>query len=152
MGIKVGQHLAAIRKDRGISEFELAEALQVRVVKYRTLEENISEPDLELLVQLAEFYGIGLDDLLRRSPAAEPDLKHILETRPLYDGQRLSAQDVRILEETAGKLARQTRKLEELARLIEEEPELVRRLQELKILGSRLDNKIIAETLEKALA
>jgi transcriptional regulator with XRE-family HTH domain len=107
------------------------------VVRYRTLEENISEPDLEVLVKLANFYGIGLDDLLQR-PANEPDLKHILETRPLYDGQRLSVQDVRILEETAGKLARQTKKLEELTRLIEEEPELVRRLQELKILGARL--------------
>lgn len=41
---------------------------------------------------------------------------------------------------------------QQLTRLIEEEPELVRRLQELKILGSRLDNKIIVETLSKALA
>lgn len=156
MGVKVGQQLGALRKKHGISDAEAAEALSIRLVKYRTLEEDITQPDLDLIIKIADYFRISVDDLLNRpgssTALAEPDLKSILESRPLYNGHRLSTRDVRILKETASKLARQSKSLQEIARLIEEEPELVRKLQELKILGSKLDDRTILHTIESALA
>ena len=60
-----GERLAALRKERGMSQEELAEKLQLTRQTISKWETGASTPDLELLMRLAEVFGISMDCLLR---------------------------------------------------------------------------------------
>ena len=59
-----GERLAALRKERGLSQEDLAEKLQLTRQTISKWETGASTPDLELLVQLAEVFDVSVDSLL----------------------------------------------------------------------------------------
>jgi methanogenic corrinoid protein MtbC1 len=62
-----GQQLRGIRKDRGLRQKDLAEALQVAQTTIANYEQGARFPDETTLHRLADFFGVSLDLLLGRA-------------------------------------------------------------------------------------
>lgn len=59
--------LSDIRKKKGVTQRDLAEALGVPLSTYRAWEYGINDPKSDNLVKLADFLDVTVDDLLGRS-------------------------------------------------------------------------------------
>lgn len=66
------ENIARLRAERGMSQSDLAEALDVSRQSVSKWETNASTPDLEKLVKLSELFGVTLDELVGRTPPPEP--------------------------------------------------------------------------------
>ena len=55
-----------LREKRKISQKELAKAIGISVHAYQRFEYGEQEPRLSVLVALADFYGLTLDELVCR--------------------------------------------------------------------------------------
>lgn len=62
----LGKNLAKLRKQYGYKQTELAEKLNVSQQIISNIENSKSAPDIELLIQTADIYGITLDQLVGR--------------------------------------------------------------------------------------
>ena len=62
--IKLGERLLELRKERGLTQAQVAAYLQVHSVTYLHYEKAQREPPLALLVQMAQFFGVTVDYLL----------------------------------------------------------------------------------------
>ncbi|MCH5161635.1 MAG: helix-turn-helix transcriptional regulator [Clostridiales bacterium] len=49
-----------------VSDVELAEKLNISCVNYTRYETDVSRPDYETLIALADFYNISLDEIFER--------------------------------------------------------------------------------------
>lgn len=63
--MNVGNNIALLRKSKGITQDELAGALGVSAQAVSKWENNSSCPDVSLLTEIADFFGVSVDDLLR---------------------------------------------------------------------------------------
>ena len=70
----LGTTITRLRTQRGLSQGDLAEALEVSRQSVSKWETNASTPDLEKLVKLSRFFGVTLDELVTGDtpPAPEP--------------------------------------------------------------------------------
>ena len=70
----LGERLARLRAQAGLSQDDLAERLDVSRQSVSKWENNISVPDLDKLVKLGEVFGVSLDELVKGEAlsAAEP--------------------------------------------------------------------------------
>ena len=64
MSITINEQIAALRKQRGISQTELGAALGVSSQAVSKWEKGISCPDIMLLPSIAAYFGITVDELL----------------------------------------------------------------------------------------
>lgn len=64
MKIKLGEHIRAERRARGMTQEALAEALDVTVGAVYKWESGQSAPELRLLVEMAELFAVSVDALL----------------------------------------------------------------------------------------
>ena len=64
--INLGEKLKELRKGEGLTQQQLADALQINRVNYTRYETNAVRPDYELLIKIADFYEISLDELFDR--------------------------------------------------------------------------------------
>lgn len=64
--INLGNKLRELRKAEKITQSEFAEKLGIGRVNYTRYETNVSRPDYETLIAIADFYGITLDELFDR--------------------------------------------------------------------------------------
>lgn len=60
---KMELKLKELRKSKKISQYEIANFLGVTQATYNRYETGKSEPSLEILVKLANYFGITLDEL-----------------------------------------------------------------------------------------
>ena len=60
------EHLIFLREKRGILQKDIAKAIGVSVHAYQRFEYAEREPRLSVLVAIADFYGISLDELVCR--------------------------------------------------------------------------------------
>lgn len=60
----LGQRIAALRKRRGLTQDQIAEALGVKRARYNAWENGISKPDHIMLAKIAQFHGVTVDFLL----------------------------------------------------------------------------------------
>lgn len=60
----LGKKIARLRRERGITQAELAEQLHFTYQAVSNWERGVSEPDSETLVRLAAFFGVSTDELL----------------------------------------------------------------------------------------
>ena len=60
------EHLVFLREKRKISQKELVKAIGISVHAYQRFEYGEQEPRLSVLVALADFYGLTLDELVCR--------------------------------------------------------------------------------------
>ncbi len=67
----LSQNLMTLRKRKGVSREAVARALEISAMTYMRYEKNLRNPDAPLLVKLADFYGVTLDQLVGRAPLPE---------------------------------------------------------------------------------
>ena len=63
--MKIGSNIAALRKEKGITQEEHANALGVSAQAVSKWENNSSCPDVSLLTVIADYFGVTVDALLR---------------------------------------------------------------------------------------
>lgn len=63
------QTLAALRRERGLTQAELASRLGISKSAVSMYERGNREPDFKLLEQMADFFGVGVNVLLGRENA-----------------------------------------------------------------------------------
>ena len=63
--IKTSDLLVKLRKERGITQVVLSEELGVTFQAVSKWERGENLPDSDLLLKLAKFYGITVDEILR---------------------------------------------------------------------------------------
>ncbi|WP_379026339.1 helix-turn-helix domain-containing protein [Parapedobacter deserti] len=74
------------RRDRGLSQANMAEALHVALKTYQNLEVGITRVDIDRLGQIADVLGVTLHDLLDgRGNANEGSARLMNEEKVLYD-------------------------------------------------------------------
>lgn len=65
--MKFGELLAALRKERGVLQKDVAAYLNVTVATISNYEKGVHAPDYETLVKLADFFDVSTDYLLQRT-------------------------------------------------------------------------------------
>lgn len=73
MTIELGNRLAELRKQHGLSQEELADQLGVSRQAVSKWERGEASPDTDNLIELARIYGISLDELLGLSKKEKED-------------------------------------------------------------------------------
>ena len=58
------KRMRELRKEKNVSQSQLAEALGVNQKTISSYERNYYEPPQEILVKIAEFFGVSVDYLL----------------------------------------------------------------------------------------
>ena len=82
---KFGQHLAALRLERGLSQSELARQLNTTRSAILHYERAANNPSAEFIEKTAKFFGVGFDDLLgngtkaTRKPGPTPQMAQLTE-------------------------------------------------------------------------
>ncbi len=69
----LSETLYTLRKERGLSQEQLAEKLHVSRQSISKWEQGISMPETEKLLLLSEFFGVSLDELIssKKEPPSE---------------------------------------------------------------------------------
>lgn len=65
VSMNIGNNIAALRKQKGITQEELANELGVSAQAVSKWENNTSCPDVSLLTSIADYFGVTVDSLLR---------------------------------------------------------------------------------------
>ena len=64
--LQLGKKLKEMRKAEGMTQEQLAEKLPINRVNYTRYETDVTRPDYETLIAIADFYNISLDEMLGR--------------------------------------------------------------------------------------
>ncbi|WP_295741826.1 helix-turn-helix domain-containing protein [uncultured Oscillibacter sp.] len=69
----LSKNLLALRKERGLSREAVARALEISSMTYQRYEKDLRDPTAPLMVKLADFYGVTLDQLVGRAPLPDQE-------------------------------------------------------------------------------
>lgn len=78
---KIGRFLKELRKEKGLTQEQLAEILLVSGRSVFRWETGTNMPDLSILIQMAEFYDVEIKEILdgeRKSESMDKELKETL--------------------------------------------------------------------------
>ena len=64
MQVKLGERLKELRKEKGLTQKEVARRFNLNSVTYLHYEKSQREPSLSLLAEFAVFYEVSVDYLL----------------------------------------------------------------------------------------
>jgi len=78
--VKIGTFLKELRKDKGLTQEQLADIMNVSRRTVSRWETGSNLPDLDLLIELADYYSVDLRQLLEGEAKAEEDLMETKET------------------------------------------------------------------------
>ena len=80
----LGMMIASLRKEKGMTQLELAEKMGVTDKAVSKWERDISCPDINTIPKLAELFGISVDELMRfkveSSSEDKKDIANMIET------------------------------------------------------------------------
>lgn len=62
----IGEKLRQLRSEKGITQLELAKAVDVSVKTVKNWESDINDPDLSHAIAIADYYDITIDELVGR--------------------------------------------------------------------------------------
>ncbi len=79
-----GEKLKKARMDKGITQTELANLLEITQQGYANYENGRREPDIKTLIRLANFFDVSLDYLIGATDDPTPPNK-----KPLTNSQRV---------------------------------------------------------------
>ena len=85
--IKIGGFLKDLRKEKGITQEQLAEKLGVSGRTISRWETGNNMPDISLLVEIAEFFDVSIPEIIkgeRKSEDMEEETKEVAETMSDY--------------------------------------------------------------------
>ena len=68
----MGQTISALRKERGMTQKDLAEKLGITDKAVSKWERDVACPDISLLPKLAQILGISVDELMRADNDPKP--------------------------------------------------------------------------------
>lgn len=90
VAMNIGNNIAALRKQKGITQEELANELGVSAQAVSKWENNSSCPDVSLLTNIADYFGVTVDTLLRSNEQdivseVNDDSNHAYETNNKTD-------------------------------------------------------------------
>ena len=80
--VKIGTFLKTLRKEKNLSQEQIADKFFVSVRTISRWENGNTLPDISVLIELADFYNIDIRDLLRgerKSEKMDADMKETLE-------------------------------------------------------------------------
>lgn len=88
----VGRKIAALRKNHNMTQLELADKMGISFQAVSNWERGNSMPDISKLPELAELFGVTVDDLLGEhsefvESAVKGDIKAYLENNPVSLGE-----------------------------------------------------------------
>ena len=85
---KIGAFLKQCRKEKNLTQEQLAEKFEVSARTVSRWETGINMPDLSILVQLAEYYDVEMRELLdgERSQTMNKEMKETLDKVAVYEG------------------------------------------------------------------
>ena len=84
---KIGAFLKDLRKDKGITQEQLAEELGVSGRTISRWETGNNMPDISLLVEIAEFFDVSIPEIIRgerKSERMKEEVKGVAETMSDY--------------------------------------------------------------------
>lgn len=73
----MGKLILSLRKEKGLTQKELADRLQISDNAVSKWERGLSCPDISLLPRLAEILGVGVEELL--TGGQKTDMRHVLK-------------------------------------------------------------------------
>lgn len=124
--VKLAENIVNFRKERGLTQARLAEALNMTPAAVSKWETGAAVPDLDTLIALADYFRVPMDDLLGRTLEEKPRVvlfapekeveKVVLRVLKDYNYQVLGVG--RSLEELEALLARLKEKREHVDQLI----------------------------------
>lgn len=80
--IQINKQIAFLRKQKGMTQEELAAALGVTNQSVSKWENNVCCPDIQLLPQIAELFGVSADRLLgHNTPPENEDIILLLREK-----------------------------------------------------------------------
>ena len=88
----MGERIAALRKERGLTQRELAEQMHVTDKAVSKWERDLACPDIHSLSHLADILGVSVEDLLKAAakqaePSSHQQIFHlVLKAIPLAMG------------------------------------------------------------------
>ena len=90
---KIGSFLKELRKEKGITQEEFAENLNVSGRTVSRWETGVNMPDISLLVDIAEFFNVSIPEIIngeRKSEIMEKEVKKVAEAMSNYAGAEKS--------------------------------------------------------------
>lgn len=69
----LSKNLMTLRKERGLSREAVARALEISSMTYQRYEKDLRDPTAPLMVKLADFYGVTLDQLVGLVPLPDQE-------------------------------------------------------------------------------
>ena len=87
--IKIGEFLKELRKEKGLTQEQLAEQFNVSRRSVSRWETGKNMPDISLLVEIAEFYDTSIPEIIngeRKSEKMNEEVKELAETMSNYAG------------------------------------------------------------------
>ena len=83
MNTTLGKRIAALRREKGLKQDELAEKLSVSPQAVSTWENDQTCPDISLLPALAQILGVTVDELLTGKKEEAPSVKILPENEKI---------------------------------------------------------------------
>jgi transcriptional regulator with XRE-family HTH domain len=80
-----GSNLEKFRKERKISQSKLGNALGITQQMISSYEKDISSPNIETLIKIADFFEISIDRLVAHIVKSENPLSHKVQFDQLFD-------------------------------------------------------------------
>ena len=93
----IGRRIAELRKEKGMTQEELARALNITRSALSLYEIGKREPDTDTIKKIAEFFGVSIDYLLGQTDIRNPHKEFIQKAKEKY-GSRGKKQAEELLE------------------------------------------------------
>lgn len=62
-----GERLKLLRKEKGLKQEDIAKVIDCTQRRISYMEQGVTEPDLQSLLKLADFFGVSIDFLCGRT-------------------------------------------------------------------------------------
>ena len=97
----IGERIAQLRKNRSMSQFQLAKTLNIATSTLGMYETNKRKPNMEMLEKLADFFGVSIDYLLGRetSDKSDIDLDRAIDNAMSFDGKPVTEHDKKMMKQ-----------------------------------------------------
>lgn len=73
----MGEFISKLREEKGLTEKELGEKLGVTEKDISNWEKNVSTPDTDAVLKLAEFFGVSSEEFTNSKTSSNPVIKKI---------------------------------------------------------------------------
>lgn len=86
---KIGRFLKELRNEKGLTQEQLVEKLNVSGRTVSRWETGSNMPDISLLVEIAEFYNTSIPEIIngeRKSEKVNEEVREVAETMSYYAG------------------------------------------------------------------